>query len=100
MELWLRLQWLWPSKVLPVPGGPTINTPLGMVAPRRLNLAGSFKKSTISTTSCFASSQPATSVNVDFNLVFRQHFGFRLTKAHRAIFTTCTATHVAHKEHE
>ena len=52
------------NKVLPVPGGPTINTPLGIVAPKRLNLAGSFKKSTISTTSCFASSQPATSANV------------------------------------
>ena len=25
------------SKVLPVPGGPTINTPLGIVAPKRLN---------------------------------------------------------------
>ncbi len=53
------------NNVLPVPGGPTINTPRGMVAPRRLNLAGSFKKSTISTTSCFASSQPATSLNVN-----------------------------------
>ncbi len=52
------------SKVLPVPGGPTIKTPLGMVAPRRLNFAGSFKKSTISTTSCLASSQPATSAKV------------------------------------
>src|SRR5690606_29679878 len=36
----------------------------------------------------------------DFNLVFRQHFDFRFTKTHWAVFTTCTATHVAHKEHE
>ena len=51
------------NNVLPVPGGPTISTPRGIVAPKRLNFAGSFKKSTISTTSCFASSQPATSEN-------------------------------------
>ena len=49
------------SSVLPVPGGPTINTPRGICAPSRLNLAGSRKNSTISVTSCLASSQPATS---------------------------------------
>ena len=48
------------SKVLPVPGGPTIRTPLGMVPPIFLNLLGSLRKSTISETSSFASSQPAT----------------------------------------
>ena len=52
------------SNVLPVPGGPTIKTPRGIVAPRRLKREGSFKKSTISTTSCFASSAPATSAKV------------------------------------
>ena len=52
------------SKVLPVPGGPTINTPRGIVAPSLVNFSGSRKKSTISVTSCLASSHPATSANV------------------------------------
>ena len=32
------------SSVLPVPGGPTISTPLGMRAPRRMNFSGSLRK--------------------------------------------------------
>ncbi len=68
------------SKVLPVPGGPTINTPLGIVAPKRLNFEGSFKKSTISTTSCFASSQPATSVKVTLIWSSANIFAFDLPK--------------------
>ncbi len=50
--------------VLPVPGGPTSNTPLGIWAPNRLYLPGSFKNCTTSTNSSFASSTPATSSNV------------------------------------
>src|SRR5699024_924179 len=50
------------SNVLPVPGGPTSSTPFGMVAPTSLNLRGSFRKSTTSTSSCFSSSAPATSL--------------------------------------
>ena len=52
------------NKVLPVPGGPTINTPRGMRPPNLEYLVGSFKKSTNSTTSSLASSQPATSSKV------------------------------------
>ena len=52
------------NKVLPVPGGPTIRTPRGIVAPNLVNFSGSRKKSTISVTSCLASSQPATSVKL------------------------------------
>ena len=52
------------SNVLPVPGGPTISTPLGILPPNFWNLDGSRKKSTNSDTSSFASSQPATSANV------------------------------------
>ena len=52
------------SNVLPVPGGPTINTPFGMLPPSFWNFDGSRKKSTSSVTSSFASSQPATSANV------------------------------------
>ena len=51
-------------RVLPVPGGPTSSTPRGMRPPRRWNLPGSRRNSTISCKSCFASSTPATSSKV------------------------------------
>ena len=54
------------SNVLPVPGGPTISTPRGILPPRRWNLPGSRRKSTSSATSAFASSTPATSAKVTF----------------------------------
>ena len=52
------------SSVLPVPGGPTSSTPLGILPPRRWNFCGSFRNSTISCSSLLASSMPATSSNV------------------------------------
>ena len=52
------------SRVLPVPGGPTISTPRGIRPPRRWNLPGSRRNSTSSLTSSLASSQPATSAKV------------------------------------
>ena len=52
--------------VLPVPGGPTKRTPLGILAPISIYLLGCFKKSTISSNSPFSSSAPATSLNVTF----------------------------------
>ena len=52
------------SKVLPVPGGPIKSAPLGILTPSLLNFLGSFKNSTISSTSSFASSIPATSLKV------------------------------------
>ena len=52
------------SNVLPVPGGPTRRHPFGSLPPSRWNFAGSFRKSTISSNSCLASSIPATSSNV------------------------------------
>ena len=48
------------SRVLPVPGGPTRSTPLGMRAPRAEYFSGSRRKSTISLSSSFSSSAPAT----------------------------------------
>jgi hypothetical protein len=50
--------------VLPVPGGPTSSTPFGILPPRRWNLEGSRRYSTISCSSCLASSMPATSSKV------------------------------------
>src|SRR3990172_9129804 len=47
--------------VLPVPGGPTSRTPLGMRAPSRPYDFGSLRKDTTSSSSAFASSTPATS---------------------------------------
>ena len=52
------------SRVLPVPGGPTSNAPLGILPPRSVYLRGLFRKSTISCTSCLAPSCPATSLKV------------------------------------
>ncbi len=54
--------------VLPVPGGPTSSTPLGMRAPRAANFCGSLRNSTISCSSCLASSDPATSAKVTVGL--------------------------------
>ncbi len=57
------------SNVLPVPGGPTISTPRGMRAPSAANFSGNLRNSTISCSSSFASSTPATSTNVTVTLV-------------------------------
>jgi len=52
------------SSVFPVPGCPTSKTPRGILPPKRWNFFGSFKNSTISCSSSFASSTPATSLKV------------------------------------
>ena len=54
------------SSVLPVPGGPTSNTPFGILAPTWIYFFGDFRKSTISSSSSFSSSRPATWANVTF----------------------------------
>ena len=43
------------SRVLPVPGGPSSSTPLGILAPTRTYFWGSLRKSTISRSSSFSS---------------------------------------------
>ena len=57
------------SSVLPVPGGPSSSTPLGMRAPRAANFSGNFRNSTTSSSSSFASSTPATSMKVTLGRV-------------------------------
>ena len=52
------------SRVLPVPGGPTSSTPLGMRAPRSRKRLGFCRNSTISCSSSFSSWAPATSAKV------------------------------------
>ena len=52
------------SRVLPVPGGPTSSTPLGIRPPRTWYLSGERRKSTTSRSSSTASSMPATSSKV------------------------------------
>ena len=47
-----------------MPGGPTSRMPRGICAPSRPNSSGRLRKSTISCSSAFASSTPATSSNV------------------------------------
>ncbi len=54
------------NNVLPVPGGPTSKAPLGILPPNSVYFSGFFKKETISSTSCFASARPATSLKVTF----------------------------------
>ena len=52
--------------VFPVPGAPTRRTPFGIFPPRARNFSGVFRNSTISWSSSFASSIPATSSKVTF----------------------------------
>ena len=49
--------------VLPVPGGPTSRMPFGTRAPAMAKRRGSFRNCTVSRSSSFASSTPATSAN-------------------------------------
>ena len=58
--------------VLPVPGGPVRITPFGILAPSCVYLIGFLRKSTISSSSSFSSSRPATSLNftlLDFSSI-------------------------------
>ena len=55
--------------VLPVPGGPRSRTPLGILAPISVYFLLSRRKSTISLSSSFSSSAPATSSKVAFLLL-------------------------------
>ena len=52
------------SSVLPVPGGPTRSTPLGILAPTLVKRSGRLRNSTTSMKSFLASSTPATSSKV------------------------------------
>jgi hypothetical protein len=73
------------SSVLPVPGDPTRSTPFGIRPPSRWNFCGSRRNSTISWSSSFASSAPATSLNVTFFCVDDESFA-RLLPNDRALF--------------
>ena len=68
------------NNVFPVPGAPTTNTPLGIFPPSFLNFLGSLKNSTTSSTSSFASSIPATSLNVILSFNSLINFAFDLPK--------------------
>ena len=57
------------SMVFPVPGGPINRAPFGILPPRFVYFLGFFRKSTISITSVFASSRPATSLKFSFTFV-------------------------------
>ncbi|MPN37286.1 hypothetical protein SDC9_184802 [bioreactor metagenome] len=54
------------KRVLPVPGGPTSRTPLGIRAPISVKRLGARINSTTSRSSSFSSSAPATSSKVTF----------------------------------
>ena len=84
------------SSVLPVPGGPTSSTPLGILPPRRWNFCGSFRNSTISCSSLLASSMPATSSKVTRPCFSVSSRARRLAEAHGA---AAARLHLAHEEH-
>ena len=73
------------SSVLPVPGEPISSTPFGMRPPSFWNFCGSLRNSMISWSSSFASSTPATSLNVTFFCVLDDSFA-RLLPNDRALF--------------
>ena len=68
------------TRVFPVPGGPYSKTPLGILAPSAWNFLGSFKNSLISTSSSMASSMPATSAKVTFEVSLVTIFALDLPK--------------------
>src|SRR5690606_9435612 len=71
------------KKVFPVPGGPTNKGRFGIFPPSEGYLSGIFKKSTISCTSSFAPSKPATSLNEVLTSVFSSNnfaFDFPILK--------------------
>jgi len=73
------------SNVLPAPGGPTSRTPLGILPPSFWNFWGSLRNSIISWTSSFASSIPATSLNVTLTALSDTSFALLLPNE-RALF--------------
>ena len=58
------------NNVFPVPGGPTSNAPFGILPPKTVYFSGFLRNSTISCTSSFAPSRPATSLKVVFTSDF------------------------------
>ena len=52
------------NNVFPVPGGPTSKAPFGIFPPSTVYFSGFLRNSTISCTSSFAPSNPATSLKV------------------------------------
>ena len=58
------------KRVLPVPGKPTRSAPLGIFPPSLVYFVGFLRKSTISLTSSFAPSRPATSLKLTLTSLF------------------------------
>ena len=77
------------SNVLPVPGGPTNKTPLGIFPPNFWNFLGFFRNSIISSNSSFASSIPATSSNVTLPCFSVSNFAFDFPKPIAPPFPPC-----------
>ena len=68
------------NKVFPVPGDPESKTPFGIFPPSFWNCFGSLRNSTISFNSSFASSTPATSLNVILFLSWLSSFALLFPK--------------------
>ena len=84
--------------VLPVPGGPTSSTPLGMRAPSEANFCGSLRNSTISASSSLDSSAPATSAKVTVGLSPVNTPRLTLTERHSLAVGALGLAHDHHKQ--
>ena len=83
------------NSVLPVPGGPTIKTPRGILPPSLWNLVGSRRKSTISAYFFFRFFNAGHVAEVDVHLVLAQQPS--ATLAEGANTTATTALHLPHE---
>ena len=68
------------NRVLPVPGGPTNKTPFGIFPPSFWNFLGLLRYKITSSSSSFASTQPATSKNLTFGRFEENIFALLLPK--------------------
>ena len=85
------------SSVLPVPGGPTSSTPLGILRPQRRYRSGFLRNSTTSSSSYLASSQPATSSNRDAGVGIGDQLGLARAEAENGLPMPPTLREISHQ---
>ena len=74
-----------------MPGGPTSSTPFGILPPRLVYFSRVFRNSTISRSSCAASSTPATSWKLTLTSSSEKIFALLRAKRHHAAFGAADA---------
>ena len=86
------------SSVLPVPGGPTSSTPLGMRAPSEANFCGSLRNSTTSCELLLGLVGAGDVVEGDGGLVAGEHARPALAEGERLIARPLRLTHQEDEE--